>query len=189
MIQEVIVVEGRSDVAAIRNSIEADCLITGGFSLSPELIAQIEAAYRRRGIIILTDPDSAGERIRTYLRERFPQAKHAFVPRASAIGQDGRIGVEKASPSEIRAALEKIRTAETDARQEFMMEDILSAGLSGTESASDKRAFLGGELGIGWANAKTFLHRLNTYGVTRGEFVAALKKWEAMNDKSDHCGT
>ena len=62
MIQQVIVVEGRSDVAAIRRSVEADCLITGGFSLTPQLLQQIEAAYQRRGIIILTDPDSAGER-------------------------------------------------------------------------------------------------------------------------------
>ena len=59
MIGEVIIVEGKSDVAAIRRAVEADCLITGGFSLSPELLGQIDAAYRRRGIIIMTDPDSA----------------------------------------------------------------------------------------------------------------------------------
>ena len=76
MIGEVIIVEGKSDVAAIRQAVEADCLITGGFSLSPALLGQIEAAYRRRGIIIMTDPDSAGERIRTFLR------KHAHATRA-----------------------------------------------------------------------------------------------------------
>ena len=181
MIREVIVVEGNSDVAAVRRAVEADCLITGGFSLSPALLAQIEAAYRRRGIIILTDPDSAGERIRTYLRERFPQAGHAFIPRIAAVGTDGRIGVEKAAPAEIRAALGKVRTAETQVVYEFVLTDMLSAGLSGAEIAGEKRAFLGAELGIGWANAKTFLHRLNTYGVSRGEFEAALKKWEAVH--------
>lgn len=182
MIREVIVVEGRSDVAAIQRAVAADCLITGGFSLSRALLGQIEAAYRRRGIIILTDPDSAGERIRTFLRERFPQAAHAFIPRGSATGADGRVGVEKAQPAEIRAALAKVRTAELSPASEFSVADMLAAGLSGGALAGDKRAFLGAELGIGWANAKTFLHRLNTYGVSRGEFAAALNKWEELHD-------
>jgi ribonuclease M5 len=178
MIREVIVVEGKSDVAAINRSLEADCLVTGGFSLSEGLLSQIEAAYHRRGLVIFTDPDSAGERIRNFLRKRFPRAAHAFVPRCEATGDDGRIGVEKASPEQIRAALSKARAAEVAVVTEFYLEDLLDAGLSGGAGAADKRAFLGVELGLGWANAKTFLHRLNTYGVSRGEFHAALEKWE-----------
>ena len=182
MIQQVIVVEGKSDVAAIRRSVEADCLITGGFSLTPQLVGQIAAAYQRRGIIILTDPDSAGERIRSFLRDRFPAAGHAFVPRSEAVGADGRIGVEKASPEQIRAALAKVRLAEVAPRQEFDLADIVDNGLAGVNDAEDKRAFLGAELGIGWANAKTFLHRLNSYGVSRAEFEQALEKWEALHE-------
>ena len=178
LIQQVIVVEGKSDVAAIRLAVEADCLITGGFSLSPERLGQIEAAYRRRGIIILTDPDSAGERIRTFLRKRFPQAGHAFIPRGEATGEDGRIGVEKASPQQIQAALQKVRVAEFKVETEFELADMLAAGLTGGPTAAEKRAFMGAELGLGWANAKTFLHRLNSYGVSRLEFDAALTKWE-----------
>ena len=182
MIQEVIVVEGKSDVAAIRRSVEADCLITGGFSLTPALVSQIEAAYRRRGIIILTDPDSAGERIRTFLRKRFPQAGHAFIPRAEAVGEDGRIGVEKADPEQIREALKKVRVAEIQVETEFTVADLVTAGIAGGAAATAKRACLGAELGIGWANAKTFLHRLNTYGVSRREYESALEQWEATHD-------
>ena len=181
MLKEIIVVEGKSDVAAIRRAVDAECLITGGFSLSPSILAQIEAAYHRRGIIIMTDPDSAGERIRTFLRNKFPQAKHAFIPRAVATGEDGRVGVEKAAPEQIRTALDKVRTAEMAVSKQFELEEVLSAGLAGTAAAADKRAFLGAELGIGWANAKTFLRRLNTYGVSRSEFDAALQRWEAMH--------
>lgn len=80
MIKEVIVVEGKSDVAAISRALEADCLITGGFGLSKRAMKDIKAAYEKRGIIILTDPDGAGERIRRHLEKRFPLAKHAYVP-------------------------------------------------------------------------------------------------------------
>ena len=182
MIREVIVVEGKSDVAALRRAVDADCLITGGFSLSPELLGQINAAYKRRGIIILTDPDSAGERIRTFLRKRFPQAGHAFIPKAAAVGEDGRIGVEKADPEQIRAALAKVRMAELQEGTEFAVTDLVDAGLAGGNEATAKRTFVGAELGLGWANAKTFLHRLNTYGVSRGEFDAAMEKWEALHE-------
>lgn len=182
MIQQVIVVEGKSDVVAVRRAVEADCLVTGGFSLSAGLLAQIEAAYQRRGIIILTDPDHAGERIRQFLQQRFPAAGHAFIPRSEATGADGRIGVEKASSDEIRTALARARLVEVQAGTEFGLADMLESGLSGGQAAVSKRAFLGAELGIGWANAKAFLHRLNTYGVSRREFIAALEKWEADNE-------
>ena len=63
MIKEVIVVEGRADEARIRACrIEADTIRTDGFNLLPHTLEAIRAAYERRGIIILTDPDGAGER-------------------------------------------------------------------------------------------------------------------------------
>ncbi|MBQ2140838.1 MAG: DUF4093 domain-containing protein, partial [Acidaminococcaceae bacterium] len=56
--------------------------------------------------------------------------------------------------------------------------DLRDNGLSGSADASYKRDLLGAELGIGYGTAKAFLRRLNTYGITREEFAAALKKVE-----------
>jgi ribonuclease M5 len=44
------------------------------------------------------------------------------------------------------------------------------SGLNGSDDAGVRRSLLGATLGIGYANAKTFLQRLNNYGVTRAEF-------------------
>jgi ribonuclease M5 len=174
MIKEVLVVEGKMDVAAIHKAVEADCIITGGFSLQEWTLANIDQAYKKRGIIILTDPDSAGERIRKFLAKRFPEAKHAFVPRDEATANDD-IGVEQASPASIRKALAKVRTPDWNPVPVFSSTDLITAGLSGTAEASGRRAWLGAVLGIGCANAKTFLLRLNHYGVTRQEFEDALQ--------------
>ena len=95
MIKEVLVVEGKMDVVAIDKAVEADCIITEGFNLKPQALKNIEQAYKKRGIIIMTDPDSAGERIRKYLSRRFPEAKHAFVPVEEATANDD-IGIEQA---------------------------------------------------------------------------------------------
>ncbi len=173
MIKEVLVVEGKMDVIAVNRAVEADCIITDGFRLSPRTIASIGDAYKRRGVIILTDPDPAGERIRRFLSKKFPGAKHAFVPREEATANDD-VGVEQASPQAIRAALEKVRTLDWNPAERFSAADLIAAGLSGGEAASKKRARLGARLGVGFANAKTFLKRLNHYGVTREEFFAAL---------------
>lgn len=173
MIKEVLVVEGKMDVVAIDKAVEADCIITGGFSLKPKTLDDIEKAYKKRGIIILTDPDSAGERIRKFLTKRFPEAKHAFVPREDATANND-IGIEQAGPEAIRKALEKVRTLNWEPSDEFSSTDLIMAGLSGGAEASERRAKLGAKLGIGYANAKTFLLRLNHYGVTREEFEQAL---------------
>lgn len=178
IIKEVLIVEGRSDVARIRAShIDADMITTDGFSLRPDTLRQIACAYKKRGIIILTDPDQAGERIRRFLSKRFPKAKHAFIPRKDAIANDD-LGVEQASPEAIRLALSKTRCATFTPEDIFSMADIMAAGLNGRPDAAERRAAVGAVLGIGYGNAKQFLRRLNHYGVSREEWLDALQQIE-----------
>lgn len=173
MIKEVLVVEGKMDVVAIDKAVEADCIITEGFNLKPQALDSIAKAYQKRGIIIMTDPDSAGERIRRFLTKRFPEAKHAFIPKEDATANND-IGIEQASPEAIRTALAKVRTMDWEPTNNFTGADLLKAGISGSPAASEKRAKLGAVLGIGYANAKTFLQRLNHYGITPQEFQQAV---------------
>ena len=165
------------DVLAVRRAVEADCIITDGFRLRSAAIRNIRAAYEKRGIIVLTDPDTVGERIRARLSEMFPHARHAFIPAEEATNLgDGDIGVEQASPAAIRAALQKVRTPMEQPAEIFSMSDMMAHGLTGTEDAALRRAQLGRRLGLGFANAKTFLRRLNTYGITREEFISTIEE-------------
>ena len=59
-IKEVIVVEGKDDVSALRKAVEADILITTGLGLTPKKIEEIKALAERRGVIVFTDPDFPG---------------------------------------------------------------------------------------------------------------------------------
>ena len=134
MLKEVIVVEGKSDTAAIRRALEADTIETGGFTLAASTLRKIEAAYKKRGIIILTDPDGAGNRIRRFLTERFPESGQAFIPRIDATA-NGDVGVEQASPKAILAALGKVRHHEFTPQKEFTERDLMINGLSGGSMA------------------------------------------------------
>lgn len=175
MIKEVIVVEGKNDIHAVKRAVDADCLTTGGFGLSPHSLDKIQQAYAKRGIIILTDPDCAGERIRRFLSARFPEAKHAFVPKEEATAKND-VGIEQASAEAIRKALSKVRCQDWEPSNEFSLADLMLSGLNGINEASIRRALVGAKLGIGYANAKTFLQRLNNYAVTRAEFDQALQE-------------
>ena len=174
MLKEVLIVEGKSDTAAVRRAVEADCIETGGFHFSKRTLQNIAAAYEKRGIIILTDPDSAGENIRNFLSKKFPAAKHAYIPRDEATANND-VGIEQAAPESIRRALSKVRTLEINPREEFTAAEMFQFGLAGGANSSTLRDKIGAALGIGYGNVKIFVKRLNNYGVTRAEFMEAIK--------------
>lgn len=177
MIKEIIVVEGRDDVTAVKRAVDAELITTGGFGFPKGVMERIKEAQKRRGVIIFTDPDFAGEKIRKTIAAEVPGCKHAFLPREEA-KKDGDIGIENATPDSIRAALERVRTESTEIRNEFAQKDLLLNGLIGNDDASFRRDKMGQILGIGYGNAKQFLSRLNNYGVTREEFEKALEEIE-----------
>jgi ribonuclease M5 len=181
MIKEIIVVEGRDDEAAVKRAVEAETIATHGFGIAQETFARIEKAYTERGIIIFTDPDFAGEKIRKRLSERFPEGKHAFLPREEA-AKDGDIGIENADPESIREALSKAKPVIYDKRIEFLQKDMLEYGLAGIPGAAERRDKLGKRLGIGYGNSKLFLNRLNQYGIERREFLEAAEEMIKNSD-------
>jgi ribonuclease M5 len=177
MLKEVIVVEGQNDRTAVLRALDAEVIATGGFALNKTAMAKIRIAYEKRGIIILTDPDHAGERIREFLTKRFPGAGQAFVARQDA-ERGGDVGVEWASPETLRASLAKTHTHALAEPPRFTAADIFAHNLAGTEKASQRRRALGDALGIGYANAKAFLARLNNYGIAVKDFEQALAALE-----------
>jgi ribonuclease M5 len=182
MIKEIIVVEGRDDEAAVKRAVEAETIATHGYGIKRETFARIEKAYAERGIIIFTDPDFAGEKIRKRLSERFPEGKHAFLPREEA-SKDGDVGIENAGPESIRQALNKARAVMQEKRAEFQQEDMLEYGLVGIPGAAERRDKLGQRLGIGYGNSKVFLNRLNQYGIKRQELIQANEEIEIEINK------
>lgn len=214
-IEEIIVVEGRDDTAAIRCAVDAVTIETHGFGIREETWDLIDKAYQTKGIIVFTDPDTAGEQIRRRILERFPEAKEAFLDQALA-AKAGDIGIENASPEAIQEALGKVHGS-VDAKacgakegaaepgtggsgaggsaiaepgagsssaegagsgagtEVFTSADLFRWGLDGVPGAAQRRRQLGQKLGIGQATAKTFLHRLNRFGISREEVEAALK--------------
>ena len=64
-IKETIVVEGRDDVTAVKAAVDAELIIVNGFAVRKRTtLEKIRVAQERTGVIVFTDPDFAGEKIR-----------------------------------------------------------------------------------------------------------------------------
>ena len=174
MIKEIIVVEGKDDIAKIKSSLAAEVVATGGFGYDDNFIQNLKTIAEKRGIIILTDPDFAGEKIRKDISKNIPNCKHAFLPKGKAL-KNGDIGVENASPEDIIEAIEKARPTITEKRQTFTKEDLVNLGLNGLPNSREKREKVGNYLNIGYGNSKQFLNRLNNFAITREELIQALE--------------
>ncbi len=191
-IEEIIVVEGRDDTAAIKRAVTAQTIETHGFGMNEEMWKRIDRAYKSCGVVLFTDPDRAGENIRRKIKERYPLCKEAFLPRREAV-KKGNLGIENAAPEAIVEALLKTRSiksaglpdedAEEKGERLFTVRDMDSNGLSSGKGSRKKREKIGEMLGIGYGNAKTFLSKLNGYGVTREEFYGAVQSIGDTRDK------
>lgn len=173
MIAELIVVEGKDDIAAVKNALECEVLATGGYHFGKDFLRQLQDISARRDIIVLTDPDYAGEKIRRRITAAVPTAKHAYLPEDKATKR-GDVGVENARPEDIREAIKRAKPHVVEARREFTLGDLLATGLAGGADAAKRRKKIGERLGIGYANGKGFLSRLNNFGIEREEWEEAL---------------
>jgi len=173
-IKELIVVEGRDDTAAIKRAVNADTIETRGSAIDRATIEKIRLAQKKRGVIIFTDPDFQGERIRKIISREVPGCKHAFITREDGT-KKGDIGVENASPEVIIRALSEVRTEMPEWTGAITYEDMVAYRLTSGPDSKERRMKLGAALGIGYANAKQMLQRLNAFQISREEFVAAME--------------
>lgn len=178
VIHEFIVVEGRDDTTAINRSVVADTIETNGSALSQETIERIRHAQELRGVIIFTDPDFPGEKIRKQIDSAVPGCKHAFINRQDALPKAGRgLGVEHASNAAIQEALQHFHTSNTRTEKHFISKEILmNLGLLGGQGSKERREKLGNILKIGYTNGKQLQTRLESFAISEQQLVAACQK-------------
>ena len=171
-LKEVIVVEGEHDRRAVQQAVQADVEITGGFALTANLLNRLRKLQAIRGLILFMDPDFTGEVIRRTCDRKIPGVKHAYLPRREA-QKRGDIGIENAAPEAIRRALSLLHTESYQAEVTYSVQDLLQLGLIGRQESARLRSRVGDRLGIGYANGKSFLKKLNRYAINPEQLAEA----------------
>lgn len=187
-VKEVIVVEGKDDSAKIKQAIDADTIETNGSAINSQIMEQIKHAKEKRGVIIFTDPDYPGDRIRHLIDQAVPGCKHAFLTREKArpkYGTNKSLGIEHASKENIIKALADVYELISREKSEITQQALVEYGLIGGINSRFKREKLGETLQIGHTNGKQLLKRLTMFKITKSQFEEAMncvQQEEQVND-------
>ncbi len=160
-LEQAIIVEGRYDKIRLSNIVDALIITTDGFRIfkDPEKREFIRRLADTVGIIVLTDSDAAGFRIRSYIGNIAPDGKivNAYIPdipgkerRKTQSSAEGKLGVEgvpdevildalkKAVPDNVQCAMCNVQIENRSGP--ITAADLYAAGLTGTPDARARRA-------------------------------------------------
>jgi len=157
-----IVVEGKYDIIKLSALIDGVLIPTGGFGIfkDKEKQALLRTLAEKTGLIILTDSDNAGFRIRRFIHNICggKNVTDAYIPdlygkekRKVKASKEGKLGVEGIPLPILEEALTRAGAACTiadEAKRPITKMDFFDWGLTGGANAAEKRALLLKELNL-----------------------------------------
>lgn len=167
-IKEAVIVEGKYDKIRLSSLIDALIITTDGFGIfrDREKMNLLRRLAETRGLLVITDSDSAGFVIRNHLRSCIPpeRIKHAYIPdvsgkerRKTSPSKEGKLGVEGMTTEAIIQALQRagvicgesgsLRDGGEETKK-ITRSDFYRCGLSGGENSSENRRLLLRHLGL-----------------------------------------
>lgn len=158
-IKEAIVVEGKYDCIKLNSIFDTMIIPTNGFDIykNKKNLELIKSVAKTKGIIILTDSDSAGMKIRNHLKNCLGEisVKNVYLPeikgkerRKDAPGKEGLLGVEGIDSAIIADAVMKQAVVWTEKKESITKVDFFDLGLSGSAESSILRAKLCKKLNV-----------------------------------------
>lgn len=159
-IKEAIIVEGKYDKMKLKSLVDTPVIATNGFRVFKDKEKQnlIRQVANSRGVLILTDSDSAGFVIRNFLKGSVPseKIKNCYIPeikgkekRKAAPSKEGFLGVEGVSDEIIINAVKQsgatiLNSDETvkNINDEITKTLFFQLGLTGAENSKSLRTEL-----------------------------------------------
>ena len=158
-IKEAIVVEGKYDLIKISRLFDTLIIPTNGFDIykNKSKLNMLKTVAQKSGIIILSDSDSAGFRIRNHIRNCLGDVvvKNAYIPeiegkekRKDAPSKEGFLGVEGISDEIIVNAVMSQTQQVEQSGEKITKTDFFELGLTGGAESGQKRAKLCKKVGL-----------------------------------------
>lgn len=162
-VKQAVIVEGKYDKIKLSSVIDGLIITTDGFSVfkNKEKIDLIRKLAENQGIIILTDSDSAGFKIRNYIKGCTQKGKitNIYIPdifgkekRKTAPSKEGKLGVEGIPVNVLKDAFEKadIFSENTEKSNKVMITKAMlyDDGLVGKDRSEEKRKKLQKKLSL-----------------------------------------
>lgn len=194
-VDKVIVVEGRYDKIKLSSMIDGIIIETEGFGIFKDKDKQrlIRRLAETKGVVILTDSDSAGFVIRNFITSIVPKEyiTNVYIPdvygkekRKDSPSKEGKLGVEGVSVEILEDAFKKagigVSQSEINERKEITLNDFFDDGLTGGAESKKKRTALLKKLDLPERmSTKAMLDILNTF-ITYDEYKKLVKSEEIL---------
>ncbi len=190
-IKETIIVEGKYDKMRLSPLFDANIIELGGFQIynNKDRLALIRRIAEKNGIIILTDSDSAGFKLRHYLSSAVPKANiiNVFIPnvfgkerRKAKPGKENLIGVEGMTTEVLLEAFRKAgidpETGTDERKPPFSKAFLYEIGLSGGEGSSELRRKICEYFSLPKMLSANSLAEILPIITTEAELVSAIEK-------------
>ncbi len=183
-IKQAIVVEGRYDKIRLSSLVDAVIVTTDGFGIfkDEEKKSLIRYLAKTTGIIILTDSDGAGFKIRSHLRSivREGDIINVYIPdilgkerRKQQPSKAGTLGVEGMSTQVLLEAFSKAGVIADTAEKTgapITKADLMEYGLIGGDNSAEMRAALQKRLGLPQLLSANMLVEMLNVMFSRDEF-------------------
>ena len=171
-INEIVVVEGKTDSQLLKELYDVDTIETHGLAIDQKTLDLIKEASKTRGVIVLTDPDYPGLKIRNQVEQYVKNCKHAFVDKKDAIGKK-KLGIAEANKEAVKKAIENVVTF-SNQEESISWKEFLELDIIGDKKKRDL-------FHLGYGNAKTLFKRLNMVGISK-EIIEKELKNEGYSD-------
>lgn len=153
-VKQAVIVEGKYDKIKLSSIIDGLIITTDGFSVfkNKDKIELIKKLAEKDGVIILTDSDSAGFKIRSYIKSCTQNGRviNIYIPdifgkekRKTVLSKEGKLGVEGIPSDIIIEAFKKAGVSADDissgSKEEITRIMLFEDGFIGTEGSENKR--------------------------------------------------
>ena len=158
------------DKIKLDSVLDAAVIATDGFAIfkDKEKLAFIRTMAKKTGIIVLTDSDGAGFKIRNYIKQGLSadEIKHAYIPdifgkerRKNTVSKEGKLGVEGVDVQTIVKALQTAGATvidegsaqtpdEQNSKRLITRLDFYNDGITGGSDSAARRRALAARLGL-----------------------------------------
>ncbi len=185
-LSQAVVCEGRYDKIKLDALLDAEIITLEGFGIFNNLEKRrlLCSIAERRGLIVVTDSDSAGAMIRNHINNiTRGNVEHVYIPpthgkekRKATPSKEGLLGVEGIELEVLRGLFERFEDPDYQPPNQISRERFYSDGYSGTDDAKARRERLAEELSLPKnMSSKALLSALN--------MLVSLEEYERITEK------
>ena len=163
----ILVVEGKEDASYLSNYISSEIVVLNGCNLQEGTINYL----KNKRVILLTDPDEAGKRIRSKLNELLPNIINVEID-IKRCTRGIKNGVAECEIDEVLTKLKDYSCSENKTSSDIQLADLYNLGLMSDKCLREKVCQ---RLNLGSCNAKQLFKRLQSNGIKLEQLCEIIK--------------